>query len=205
MDFGRLGKNSVALSSKHPGLAIALALCLFALFLPSSPLVRANGVHVRSEEVFAGPVGSYEVQVLTNPVVGNLHLTISVLQQDGNLPADHPLVRVLARGPEGPDGRTQIVGPKVARGSLAGPNWYAVDMSVNETGSWLFNLTVDGPMGEEAADFRVEIRESGGVNWLVIGVVAFLLAAAFGYFTWKRVRVGKPRARRRGKGRRAAR
>lgn len=162
---------------------LALGVIIISGLLPVAQ-VSANGVHVGSTEVFSGPVGPYSVRVQTVPVVGNMHMTIYVEPSVGPNPVSETKVQVMAKGPRD---APQTVGPVLATGTLDGPNWYAVNLPIEQAGEWVFTLTVGSSLGEGAVDFPIKVQKSGGVDWGLIAVVVLALGLAIWITrSWKR-------------------
>ena len=177
----------LALRTLH-ALALALGLLIMAL-LPTTQ-VSANGPHVRSREVFSGPVGPYEVRALTAPVVGTMHLSIYVAQPGSNTPVSNSKLQVSGIGPQGP---SQVVGPVWAAAAFGSPGWYGVNLPIDQAGNWVFRLVVQDSPSEAQVEFPVNVRESGGISWGIIGVAAVVLAiAAWGALSWMRGKGRKP-------------
>ena len=158
-----------------PTRLLALASVLIAMVLLPAAEVSANGPHVRSQEVFSGAAGPYDLRVVTAPLVGNMHLTIYIAQMGVGNPVSDAKVRVSGQGPQG---APQTSGPMLATGSLSGPNWYGVNLPIEEAGEWVFTLTVESSLGEATVDFPVNVRESGVINWGIIGVVVVVVGVA---------------------------
>ena len=82
------------------------------------------------------------------------------------------------------------LGPLPAPRVDLGPNWFAVELPVDESGEWIFTLDVDAPLAPETVTFPVFVRGSGGVS---IALVAFIAAGVgiVGLFlvrTWQKSR-----------------
>ena len=146
--------------------------------------VAANGPHVESREVYKGPAGPYELRVLTAPVVGTLHLSIAVFDDEGLPVPGAPSIDVTGRGPRG---ASQASGPVSGVEVFASPGWYAADLPVDSTGEWTLSVTLTGPLGPGDVDFPVEVESGRGTNWFVIGAFAIVLVlAARTALSWRR-------------------
>ena len=125
------------------GLALAAALGSLLLGIGANT-VAANGPHVESREIYKGPAGPYELRVLTAPVVGTLHLSIAVFDDEGLPVSEVPSIDVTGLGPRGD---SQTSGPVSGVEVFASPGWYAADLPVESTGEWTLSVTLDGAAG----------------------------------------------------------
>ena len=142
----------------------------------SFSVASANGRVVNFEKQQAGP---YEVAVGTipgSPIVGALHLTMTIVDlEEGFLLTDAD-VEVIGTGPESvePD-----IGPVRAEPGLTSPGFYDVNTSVDRAGAWTIRVTVSDDKGVGSADFEITVREPdplGGIAGLF--AILFLLAAS---------------------------
>lgn len=164
------------------GLSLALGVIIMALLTVAQ--VSANGPHVRSQEVFAGIAGPYDLRVVTAPVVGDMHITIHVAQTVGGGTVTDARIQVSGKGPRDD---SQAVGPVPASSPPGTPDWYGVNLPIQEAGDWVFTLTVESPLGKETVDFPVKVGKSGGIDLFVIGILVALLAAvAWWALSWIR-------------------
>ena len=168
-----------------PSLALAFALGSLLFGIGADP-VAANGPHVESREVYKGPAGPYELRVLTAPVVGTLHLSIAVFDDEGLPVPEMASIDVTGRGPRG---ASQASGPVSGVEVFASPGWYAADLPVESTGEWVLSVTLTGPLGQGDADFPVEVESGRGTNWFVIGAFAIVVVLfARTAFSWRKRR-----------------
>lgn len=173
---------------------LAIALSFFALAIQSATVVSANGGHSGTREVFSGSVGSYNVWASTNPVVGNVHITLTLSKSDGSIADPPPQIRASAQGPPGPQGISRTVAPLQAL-SVSDEHThhhYTLDIPVEASGQWVFSLIVNDPDGQHSVDFSVEVMEgTGAINWaLRVGGPIILVGFAWGFLEWRR-RVAK--------------
>ena len=130
----------------------------------------ANGSAI---EVFRQQQGPYEVGVgviPSTPVVGNLHLTIWVLEAASKQPITEAAVTMEAQGPE-----AGIAGPVTALLTIA--QYYDVNIPVGTIGEWQFQVTVESPLGTERVTFPLYVRKAT-VTWgPVIALLASVLLA----------------------------
>ena len=104
-----------------------------------------------------------------------MHLTIYVAQLGDGNPVSDAKVQVSGQGPQG---APQTAGPMLATGSLRGPKSYGVNLPIEESGEWVFTLTVESSLGEATVEFSVKVRESGSINWGIFGVVMVVVGVA---------------------------
>ena len=137
-------RSRVTLPSVRLSLSLAYALALVlgvgATALAPTGRALADGPHVRSQEVFAGRVGPYDVKVLTLPVVGTMHLSTSIAPQGvSNAVVTDARVQMSASGPQG---GAQVLGPEEASNAFGSPGWYGFNLPINQTGMWAFTVAV---------------------------------------------------------------
>ena len=176
--------------------ALAVALVLVVGSVLPVTQAGANGPHVGAREVFSGPAGPYELRVVTAPVVGLMHMTIFVSALGGGEPVTGAAIQVSGRGPEG---ASRTVGPIRATGSPSGLDWYGASLPIEESGEWMFTVAVDGSLGEEAVEFPVRVRGSGGgTNWFIVGILAVVLTGVVWWaVSWRRSKARRPDRQRR--------
>ena len=168
-----------------PSLALAAALVSLLLGMEANT-VAANGPHVESREIYKGPAGPYELRILTAPVVGTLHLSIAVFDDEGLPVSQVPSIDVTGVGPRGD---SQTSGPVSGVEVFASPGWYAADLPVESTGEWTLSVALTGPLGAGEADFPVEVQSGSGTNWFVIGAFGIVLVLFVRTaFSWRRRR-----------------
>lgn len=164
--------------------ALGLVLGFIAIVLMPVEQTLANGPHVRTQEVFSGPAGAYQVRVLTAPVAGIMHLSIYVARSDTSVPLVEATLQVSGIGPRG---TSMPVGPAQATATFGNPGWYGVNLSIAEAGAWTFTLVIQRPLGETQVDFPVNVQRKGGIPWSLIVVLAVLLViAAWWAISWRR-------------------
>ena len=157
---------------KNPSFGLALAILAGVFAGITTTPVAANGAHSDTQEVFSGDADPYFVRATTAPVVGTLHWTLFVSQLGGEEPV--PGVALRLSGVK-PDSDLPPVGPVVGRQSLAGPNFYTVDIPVETAGPWIFTVTVESDMGISTVDIPLTVVRGGAINFGIIGVGAVVL------------------------------
>ncbi len=162
--------------------------------IPASPgaTVHANGFTVPLVEGDSGPY-TYLVGIWpAEPVVGNLHMAISLTSEQG--PVTGAAVDVRARiGRNGP-----LSEPVPAPGYFLQPWSYELDMNLREPGQWTFEIKIDSSLGETVLEVPLEVAgESGqqtarsqedanstlgpgGPNWVLIAAAATVLTLSSG-------------------------
>lgn len=139
---------------------------------------HANGRVIRFESHAAGPYMLSVGTIPENPVVGNLHVTMTITAPpDENLILD---AEVSVSG-AGPESETVEIGPLRAEHNAADPSYYDVNTFVDRQGEWRFTVSVNGPQGEGTARFPIEVKTQSPLIGIVTitALVAFL--AALGY------------------------
>jgi len=155
----------------NPRTIILVLSALIALILASP--VHANGVHLGSQEVHAEDLGPYTVSVTTVPVIGSMHMVFFLSLKDTEFPVLGSELTVWA---EQSGGRSITLGPIPALREDIGPNWFAANFPVEESGKWTFTLQIDAPLAEETTTFTVFIRDTGGVSLTLVAIVAAIVA-----------------------------
>ena len=158
------------------------------LFIAAAPQASANGRVLRFETQQAGP---YRVSLGTipdTPVVGRLHLTVTVWDSAKDEYELDARVEVIGKGP----GDDPIeIGPLVADRNLREPTYYEINTSVDEVGRWEFTVLVEAAPGVAEATFTLDVVEAsplGGIAILAVllGLVTVLGLSARAYFRQRR-------------------
>jgi hypothetical protein len=148
----------------------------------------ANG---RVGELVKRDAGPYEVALGTipdNPIVGTLHITMTVRDKAADeyvLDADVVITGV------GPEGDAIEIGPLSARNSPTSPNFYEVNTEVDRTGVWVFTVTVDGGQGEASAEYPIKVKTASAASKVFtwVTVVMFFALVGLGLFPFIRKRL----------------
>ena len=148
---------------------------------------HANGRVIVFEDHTAGPYRLAVGTIPENPIVGNLHLTMTITappSQDLILDAE---VSVSGSGPES---EAVEIGPMAAEHNAADPTFYDINTFVDRQGEWRFSVSVNGPRGEGTADFPIEVRTQSPLIGIVtiLALVAFLAALGYSLRTFLRER-----------------
>ena len=153
----------------------------------------ANGRIAIYERKVAGP---YEVGLGTippSPSVGNLHLSITVMDAATETPVVNAAVEVEGTGPDS----TEVeIGPTPAAVSIQDPSYYEVNTAVDREGWWSFTATVTDEAGEHSAQFRVEVRNASPVTGILTLSVLAVFLVIFG-LSFRASLGGRKRKRRR--------
>ena len=175
-------------------------LALLALFwvgmstgFPS--LAHANGRVAELQKKRAGP---YEIALGTipgTPVVGTLHMTMTVSDiASGAFLLD---ARVAVTG-IGPGAQAPEIGPLEAQSNLTSPNFYDVNTSVDRVGAWTFTISISGEQGEAATDFVLDVKSPNpffrAITWIT--VVVFFALVVLGLVPFIRQQGKRRRSRR---------
>ena len=150
--------------------ASLLAAAALTLAAAAQPLL-ANGRVLRFDRQDAGP---YQVSLGTipdTPIIGNLHLTMTIKDTASDAYVLDALVTVTGQGPSG---GAALIGPVQASTNLRDPTFYDVNTAVDELGPWIFTVRIEAGPGEAQAAFSVEVREANPLG--AIAVLAGLLA-----------------------------
>ena len=160
---------------KGPLTALATGLvCLAALtLLPSE--AWANGRVAQFVRQVAGP---YEIALGTvpnQPVVGPLHMTMTVTEVASDEPMLDAEVVVTGVGPEPEPGvEATDVGPVEAEVGVTSLGFYDVNTSVDRAGAWTFTVDVSAGPGEASTQFAMDVRPDSGafrvLTWVTVAV-----------------------------------
>ena len=149
---------------------------------------HANGRVVDFQRQTAGP---YEIALGTipsPPIVGALHLTVTVTTVETGTPVIHAAIEVSGTGPgeEAPK-----VGPVSASNNPTDPVFYDATTEVDRLGLWTFTVTVDAEPGTASADFVLEVAESNPLLQLItwVTVVVFFALVGLGLYPFIRDRL----------------
>jgi hypothetical protein len=164
---------------------LSLSLAIAVAMAPGS--AHANGAAGRLIRQVAGP---YEIALGTipgRPVVGSLHLTMTVADASSKTSILDADVTVTGRGPQkdAPD-----IGPLKAESFGGDPRFYDLTTSVDRVGMWTFTVRVISDLGEASADFAIEVREPNPISSLFtwVTVILFVALAALGLLPYLRQR-----------------
>ena len=141
--------------------------------LLSAGEVEANGQVRRFMDQDAGP---YTISLGTlpqTPVLGSLHLTMTVVERSSGAFIMDAQVTVTGRGP----GEEAVeMGPLVASNNSIDPTFYDTNTTVEREGTWVFTVGVTSDLGQAAAEFAVEVTRASPVTGIVtiLGLLAFL-------------------------------
>ena len=140
---------------------------------------HANGRVIRFESHTAGPYRLSVGTIPDNPVVGNLHVTMTITVRGlTNEPVLDAEVSVSGAGPESDAAE---IGPLRAEHNADDPAFYDINTFVDRQGEWRFTVTVSGPHGEGEARFPIEVTTQSPLIGIVtiVALVAFLAALGF--------------------------
>ena len=146
--------------------------------MASPSAAHANGRIVDFVRQTAGP---YEIALGTipsTPVVGRLHMTMTITAiSTQELVLD---AVVVVSGAGGPDSEAPELGPFTAQNNLNDPSFYDVNTSVDRVGTWSFTVSVSGDAGEGTSRFPIEVKESSPVRGIVTLLVLVALVVIVG-------------------------
>lgn len=162
-----------------PAVVVAIVLLVAA-----AQQASANGRVLRFERQQAGPYMVSLGTIPTTPLVGNIHLTVTVEEAATE---EYILDASVAVIGEGPGDDPAEVGPLFADRNLREPTYYEINTSVDEVGQWAFTVLVDAAPGPAEARFTFEVVEAnplGGIAILAVlmGLVTVLGLSARAYF-----------------------
>ena len=163
-----------------PRLRLLAVWLIAAAALLAVPLAtaHANGRVIRFEEHAAGPYLLAVGTIPENPVVGALHVTMTITGPPSEERILDATVRISGVGPESD---AVEIGPLQAEHNADDPAYYDINTQVDRVGDWRFDVQVSGPLGEGEAQVPIEVRAQSPLIRIVtmMALVAFL--AALGY------------------------
>lgn len=165
-------------------LSIAAALLLL-IVLPAWP-VRAHGGG--TPQLTNEDIGPYWVSVWTSPDPvreGQMHVTVSVAEpgaatgQQAGAPVLGASVDVTLTPRAGgfADATAQATNEQSAN-----KLFYEADLMVPAAGDWQVQIDVQGPDGRGEARFDLVVLPAQGIDWLLVGGLAFLSVSALFFF-----------------------
>ena len=160
---------------------VVAAIILFAAAVQQA---SANGRVLGFDRQQAGPYVVSLGTIPATPLVGSIHLTVTVEESDTE---EYILDASVAVIGEGPGDDPVEIGPLTADRNLREPTYYEINTSVGEVGQWTFTVLVDAAPGPAEATFTFEVVEAnplGGIAILAVllGLVTVLGLSARAYF-----------------------
>lgn len=143
----------------------------------ASTAVYGNG---RVGQLLTQVAGPYEIALGTipdKPVVGLLHLTLTVSDASSKTPLLDASVTVEGRGPER---ETSEIGPLSALNSVKDPAFYDISTSVDRVGVWTFTVRVSGDLGDASTDYSIRVREPSPLYGIFTWVTVVLFISVIG-------------------------
>jgi hypothetical protein len=142
---------------------------LFAVAAPSLARAHGGGVELNKRE-FAGP---YEVAlgvVPDPPAIGEIAMTLAVIELDTRTVVIRADVTMTARGPD-----STVIGPLKVETDTVDPSFYDLRTTLDKEGVWVFTIDVDAPAGPGSADFIIEVKKTSSIT----GIITLLTLLAF--------------------------
>jgi hypothetical protein len=158
----------------HARLAVLSGLAASVALLIVSVPAFANG---RVQNFVTKSAGPYTLAIGTipeTPVVGNLHLTISVADESTGAYLLDAEVSVVGTGPEA---EVADLGPIVAEKNPLDPTFYDINTTVDRIGTWKFTIAVIGELGDASTEIEIEVVSVSPIAGIltITGLVVFLL------------------------------
>ena len=183
-----------SVSDKRQRAIIAVVLLSLAVMVVSLPVASANGRVAKFIRQEAGPYGISLGTIPDTPVVGALHLTMTIIDLSSSTFVRNAQVTVAARGP---DSNSTEIGPLMAETNLLDPTFYDVTTTVDRVGTWTFTVSVSSELGDASSDFTFEVKRAspffGIFTWVT--VVVFLAVVGLGLLPYLRERGRRSRGR----------
>lgn len=157
-------------------LASVLLVAVMLLF-GAAQQVSANGRVLGFDRQQAGPYRVSLGTIPNTPVVGNIHLTVTVEDTATDEYVLDASVAVIGKGPG--DSPVEL-GPLVADRNLREPTYYEVNTAVDEVGQWAFTVLVDAAPGAAETTFTLEVVEASPLGGMAILAVLLGLVTVLG-------------------------
>jgi len=162
-------------------MSILLLSGLVFVTLGSFDKVLANGPHLQSQQVFAGPVGNYELKVLATKNIGTLHLSIHVSDLLDGVQAEALEIIVSGQGPSGSSLQFDNLRPVA---SFSNPGWFGLEVETfDEFGEWNFLINIEGPVEAGAVGFSLDVQPNNGFDLFTWGAMAVFLSSLIVFIT----------------------
>ena len=164
----------------HKELSVAkwlLSLTLAVAVAAAPVALHANG---RVGQLVSQIAGPYEIALGTipdKPVVGILHLTLTVSDVATKAPILNADVTVAARGQ---DGDANEIGPLTVQNSIQDPVFYDVSTAVDRIGAWTFTVSISSDLGDTSSDFVLQVRNSNPTLEIFTWVTVVVFVAVIG-------------------------
>jgi len=169
-----------------------VAIILSVVWIMPPAVAYANGQIGQSLKQVAGP---YEITLGTvpdTPVVGNLHLAITITDALSKTPVLDAEVTVVGKGP---NRDTTGIGPLLAQNSVRAPSFYDINTSVDRVGTWTFTVSVNANLGNASTDFAIIINDPNPIfrifTWVTIALFFSVLSLGFLPLLRNRAKNGK--------------
>ena len=154
-----------------------LVLAAVLVATQSLGVTHANGRVARFINRTAGP---YEVALGTipdTPVVGSLHLTMTIAEASSGESMLNAEVTVVGSGP---DTEAVEIGPLTAQPNPVDPLFYDINTSVDRVGVWTFTVAVRADPGEGSADSQLKVEKPGALTKYLTWVTVIVFFALIG-------------------------
>lgn len=161
------------------------AILLFFIVLPAWPAYTHGG---GTPQLTNEDIGPYWVSAWTSPDPvreGQMHLTVSIAEpgaetgQQAGAPVLGASVEVILTPRAGgfADAMAQATNEQSAN-----KLFYEADVLVPAAGDWQVQIDVQGPEGRGVAQFDLVVLPTRGIDWLLVGGVAFLSVSVLFFF-----------------------
>lgn len=147
------------------------------LLAAAAQQASANGRVLSFDRQQAGPYRVSLGTIPNTPVVGNIHLTVTVEDSAKDEYVLDASVVVVGKGPGGNPGD---LGPMAADRNLREPTYYEFNTSVDEVGQWEFTVLVDAAPGAAETTFSVQVVEVSPVGGIAALAVLLVLVTILG-------------------------
>lgn len=140
-------------------------------------VVQANGRVAKFQNQSLGPYLVSLGTIPEQPIVGNLHLTLTLVEIETQ---DFILDALITASGKGAAINSKNIGPINAVKNFGDPRYYDINTSVNTTGTWTFDVGIKADAGEINTVFQLEVIERSNSPAILALFVLLLLVTILG-------------------------
>ena len=140
-------------------------------------VAQANGRVTKFENQSVGPYLVSLGTIPEPPIVGSLHLTVTLKEIETQ---EFILDALITASGKGSNINSKDIGPMNAVKNFGDPRYYDINTSVNTTGTWTFDIAIKADPGEITTTFQIEVIERNNIPAILAFFVLLLLVTILG-------------------------
>ena len=140
-------------------------------------VAQANGRVTKFQNQSIGPYLVSLGTIPEPPIVGNLHLTLTLMEIEKQ---EFILDALITASGNGSTINSKYIGPINAVKNFGDPRYYDINTSVNTTGTWTFDIAIKADAGEITTTFQIEVIERNNIPAILAFFVLLLLVTILG-------------------------